>query len=66
VVHLPDVGITDYGTLGHYGFYQHRVAPLEVCYNGKPLRLAQWPNEVCDLYYSLFYCYCISLFTGRA
>ena len=45
---------------------KHRVAPLEVFYNGKPLRLAQWPNEVCDLYYSLFYCYCIALFTGRA
>ncbi|XP_052790467.1 uncharacterized protein LOC128224591 [Mya arenaria] len=45
VVHLPDVGVTDYGTLGNYGGHSHRVAPLEVFYNSKPLRLAQWPNE---------------------
>ncbi|XP_052790405.1 uncharacterized protein LOC128224561 [Mya arenaria] len=45
VVHLPDAGVTDYGTFGNYGGHSHRVAPLEVFFNSKPLRLAQWPNE---------------------
>lgn len=44
-MNLSDVGITDLGHLTSYGFYQNREAPLEVFYNGAPLRLARWPNE---------------------
>ncbi|ESO97359.1 hypothetical protein LOTGIDRAFT_231552 [Lottia gigantea] len=44
-IHLPDVGITNYGSLSNYGFYRERVAPLEIFINGNPLRLAEWPNN---------------------
>ncbi|XP_045203138.2 uncharacterized protein LOC123556462 [Mercenaria mercenaria] len=45
VAHLPNVGITDYGHMGTYGGWRHDPMPIEVFYNGKPLRFAQWPNE---------------------
>ncbi|KAK7483382.1 hypothetical protein BaRGS_00025322 [Batillaria attramentaria] len=41
---LAAAGITDLGTLTSYGFYFHWRAPLEIFINGRPLRLAQWPN----------------------
>ncbi|KAK6183836.1 hypothetical protein SNE40_006427 [Patella caerulea] len=44
-IHLPDAGITDYGTMSVYGFYRERIAPLELFINGNPLRLARWPND---------------------
>ncbi|XP_022320151.2 uncharacterized protein LOC111122626 isoform X1 [Crassostrea virginica] len=44
-VKLSDAGITDLGHLTSYGFYTLRQAPLEIFYNGAPLRLARWPNE---------------------
>ncbi|KAL4224002.1 hypothetical protein ACF0H5_017459 [Mactra antiquata] len=45
VIHLPDLHITDYGQIKPYGSGIHRGAPLEVFFNGKPLTIAQWPNE---------------------
>ncbi|XP_061184339.1 uncharacterized protein LOC133192335 [Saccostrea echinata] len=44
-VKLSDAGISDLGQLTAYGFYKIRQAPLEIFYNGEPLRLARWPNE---------------------
>ncbi|XP_062596121.1 uncharacterized protein LOC134257535, partial [Saccostrea cucullata] len=44
-VRLSDAGITDLGQLTPYGFYTIRQAPLEIFYNGAPLRLARWPNK---------------------
>ncbi|ESO95404.1 hypothetical protein LOTGIDRAFT_232078 [Lottia gigantea] len=44
-VNLKDVGITDFGRLEKFGFYSRRTAPLEVFINGKPLRLAEWPDN---------------------
>lgn len=44
-VKLSAAGITNLGQLTPYGFYKTRHAPLEVFYNGAPLRLARWPNE---------------------
>jgi hypothetical protein len=29
-----------------YGLNVHRNSPLEVFYNGQPLQLAKWPNQV--------------------
>jgi len=46
VVHLPDIGITDYGNNRAYGFYSSNPAPLEVFYNGQPLHIARWPDQV--------------------
>ncbi|PVD31350.1 hypothetical protein C0Q70_06762 [Pomacea canaliculata] len=44
---LMAVGITNLGSLTTYGFgHTTWTAPLELFINGKPLRLAQWPNEV--------------------
>ncbi|XP_052258950.1 uncharacterized protein LOC127863458 [Dreissena polymorpha] len=45
VVHLPDVGITNFGTINEFGFYRQNPAPIEMFFNGKPLHVAQWPNE---------------------
>ncbi|XP_064613281.1 uncharacterized protein LOC135477059 [Liolophura sinensis] len=44
---LTEAGIplTQLGHLGKFGFGVQRTAPLEVFYNGKPLRLARWPND---------------------
>ncbi|XP_025093035.1 uncharacterized protein LOC112563342 [Pomacea canaliculata] len=43
---LMAVGITNLGSLTTYGFgHTTWTAPLELFINGKPLRLAQWPNE---------------------
>lgn len=46
VVHLPDIGVTDYGELHNFGASYFPSAPLEIFFNGKPLRLAEWPNNV--------------------
>ncbi|XP_025093026.1 uncharacterized protein LOC112563338 [Pomacea canaliculata] len=43
---LTAVGITNLGSLTTYGIRRSTwTAPLELFINGKPLRLAQWPNE---------------------
>ncbi|KAK3100061.1 hypothetical protein FSP39_014112, partial [Pinctada imbricata] len=44
-VNLTKAGITDLGIMKPFGAYKLRQAPLEVFYNGEPLRLAQWPNK---------------------
>ncbi|KAK6191831.1 hypothetical protein SNE40_003423 [Patella caerulea] len=44
-VHLPSVGITDFGDITRYGYGYKRTAPLEVFINEKALRLAEWPNS---------------------
>ncbi|XP_046575811.1 uncharacterized protein LOC124283828 [Haliotis rubra] len=44
-IHLPSVGITNYGHLSSYGWYVYRQAPLELFINGEPLTLARWPNH---------------------
>ena len=43
---LTAAGISDLGILRPYGFYYRWNAPLELFINGRPLRLAQWPNNV--------------------
>ena len=43
---LTAAAITDLGTLRPYGFGKSWNAPLEIFINGKPLRLAEWPNYV--------------------
>ncbi|KAH3692429.1 hypothetical protein DPMN_194269 [Dreissena polymorpha] len=48
VVHLPDVGITNYGTIQEFGNGARNPAQIEVFYNGKPLHVAQWPNEASE------------------
>ncbi|KAK7468006.1 hypothetical protein BaRGS_00036750 [Batillaria attramentaria] len=42
---LTGAGIQDLGTLTTYGFYHLWKAPLEIFINGRPLKLAQWPND---------------------
>ncbi|XP_067672286.1 uncharacterized protein [Haliotis asinina] len=44
-IHLPSVGIANYGHLSSYGWYIYRHAPLELFINGEPLTLARWPNH---------------------
>lgn len=46
VVSLRDLNITDFGKMDEYGSYRRRNSPLELFFNGKPLRLAQYPNDV--------------------
>ena len=46
VVDLKALGITDYGELYQHGFsLPIHEAPLELFFNGQPMRLARWPNE---------------------
>lgn len=47
VVNLHQLNITDLGKMEPYGSGTRRNSPLEVFYNGQPLRLARWPNNVC-------------------
>ncbi|KAK7483437.1 hypothetical protein BaRGS_00025377, partial [Batillaria attramentaria] len=43
---LASAGITDLGTLTSYGFHIYTyTAPMEIFINGKPLQLAEWPNN---------------------
>ncbi|XP_060064703.1 uncharacterized protein LOC132545051 [Ylistrum balloti] len=42
---LSDVGLSHLWDLSTYGFYIERNAPMEIFYNGAPLRMARWPNE---------------------
>lgn len=51
---LTAAGITNLGTLTPYGFYHLWNAPLELFINGRPLRLAQWPNNVCRFLLTAF------------
>ena len=45
-VKLSDVGISDYGKLTTMGNFQQTRKPMEIFFDGEPLRLAQYPNEV--------------------
>nr|KAG5688234.1 hypothetical protein BaRGS_034276 [Batillaria attramentaria] len=47
---LTGAGIQDLGTLTTYGFYHLWKAPLEIFINGRPLKLAQWPNDSLGTY----------------
>ncbi|OWF40931.1 hypothetical protein KP79_PYT15959 [Mizuhopecten yessoensis] len=42
---LSDAGLSHLWDLSDYGFYKDRTAPMEIFYNGAPLRMARWPNE---------------------
>ena len=46
VTDLRSAGITDYGELYQHGFsLPIREAPIELFFDGQPMRLARWPNE---------------------
>ncbi|XP_033748256.1 uncharacterized protein LOC117333194 isoform X2 [Pecten maximus] len=42
---LSDAGLSHLWDLSEYGFYKDRSAPMEIFYNGAPLRMARWPND---------------------
>jgi len=44
-LHLPSVGVTDFGHIAGSGFGRNvPLAHLEVFFDGLPMRLAEWPN----------------------
>ena len=51
---LTAAGISDLGTLRPYGFGKSWNAPLEIFINGKPLRLAEWPNYVSSFHFEIY------------
>ena len=50
---LTAADISDLGTLRPYGFGKSWNAPLEIFINGKPLRLAEWPNYVSSFHFKI-------------
>lgn len=45
-LHLPSVGVTDFGHIANSGFGRNvPLAHLEVFFDGLPMRLAEWPNS---------------------
>ncbi len=44
-LHLPSVGVTDFGHMALSGFHQRKpLAHLQLFFDGQPMRLAEWPN----------------------
>ncbi|KAL4218344.1 hypothetical protein ACF0H5_023081 [Mactra antiquata] len=45
VVNLPSVNIKHYGSMSLFGTCTNCIPKLEVSFNGKAMRIAQWPNK---------------------